>query len=284
MSRSTQIKIKSLDPSTIPDGSVCVFIGKRKSGKSCAIRDLIWYKRDIPIGQIISGSERANPFFHAFFPSGYIDDECNVEYLDNILLRQTKIKQLSAKSSKKVDPRFLLVLDDCLHDSRWQKTSQMRNIFMNGRHFGIFFILSMQYVIGIPPNLRSNIDYVFIFRDSSLSNRKKLYENFGGSIPSFQLFCTLMDNLDMYESLVICNDADKMNFQEQVMFWKSKIRKPFKFGSPSFWTQNEKLKIMKEQMKTPSMQRGKYYEKLKNAKNVEILKSKRKKKNKSIKL
>ena len=35
---------------------------------------------------------------------------------------------------------------------------------MNGRHYKILFILTMQYALGIPPNLRTNIDYVFILR------------------------------------------------------------------------------------------------------------------------
>ena len=41
----------------------------------------------------------------------------------------------------------------------------MRLLFMNGRHWKIMLIITMQYPLGIPPNLRTNIDYVFILRE-----------------------------------------------------------------------------------------------------------------------
>lgn len=281
MSGCKQIKVRFLNPDEIPDGSVCVFIGKRKSGKSCAIRDIMWHKKYIPIGQIISGSEKANPFFCDFFPSSYIEEIYTDETLDNILKRQVKIKEFASKqkqlNKREVDTRFLLVFDDCLHDSKWQNTSQMKSVFMNGRHFGIFFILSLQYVIGIPPNLRSNIDYAFIFRESSYQNRKKLYENFGGSIPSFQMFSSLMDNLDKYECLVICNDADKVKFTDQVMYWKARMRQPYKFGCETFWLQDTKIKKWKQQL-----MKNQYYNKQQDA--LEDLRHNKKKKIKILKL
>jgi len=249
------IKLKMMDLKNIPDGSVCAFFGKRKSGKSFAIRDLIYHKKYFPMGQIVSGSESANPFYHDFFPSSYIIDEYSEQIIKNIIKRQIKIKKFAEqekkeniKNSREVDTRFLIVLDDCLHDSSWQKTKSIKNIFMNGRHFGIFFILAIHYVAGIPPNLRSNIDYIFIFRDYSIQNRRKLYENFGGSIPSFALFCALMDNLDKYECLVICTDANKISFEDQVMYFKSTIRKNFKFGCKEFWEQSEKIKQLRLEM------------------------------------
>lgn len=248
--QTSQMRVQYFDLSSIPDGSVCVFIGKRKTGKSCAIRDLMWHKRYIPLGQIISGSERANPFFYQFFPTSYIEDEYSEDILDNILARQTKIRKFAdaqtENKKQEIDTRFLLVFDDCLHNNKWQNTEQMKTIFMNGRHFGVLFLLSLQYVIGIPPALRTNIDYAFIFRETSIQNRRKLYENFGGCIPSFPLFCTLMDRLDKYECLVICTDADKVAFNEQVMYFKSTLRGPFKFGCEHFWKQDKKLKKLKQ--------------------------------------
>ena len=59
---------------------------------------------------------------------------------------------------------------------------------MNGRHFKILFLITMQYPLGIPPNLRSNIDYVFILRDNTVGNRKRIYENYAGMFPNFDIF------------------------------------------------------------------------------------------------
>ena len=65
------------------------------------------------------------------------------------------------KENNTTDPRAFLVLDDCLYDNTWTKDKNVRSLFMNGRHFKILFIITMQYALGIPPNLRTNIDYVF---------------------------------------------------------------------------------------------------------------------------
>ena len=43
-------------------GPVVVLIGRRDTGKSFLVRDLLFYKRDIPIGTVISGTEEGNGF------------------------------------------------------------------------------------------------------------------------------------------------------------------------------------------------------------------------------
>ncbi len=63
--------------------------------------------------------------------------------------------------------------------------------FMNGRHWKILFIITMQYALGVPPNLRTNIDYVFILRENFVS-RKRLYEH-AGMFPSYDIFAQVMD-------------------------------------------------------------------------------------------
>ena len=50
----------------------------------------------------------------------------------------------------------------------WTRDKMMRLLFMNGRHWKVMLIITMQYPLGIPPNLRTNIDYVFILREPYL--------------------------------------------------------------------------------------------------------------------
>jgi hypothetical protein len=238
MSDNVNLNLKKFSFDEVPDGAICTFIGKRKSGKSFCIRDLLFHKKDIPMCKIVSGSEEANPFFSDFMPSTFIDTDFDAEKIETVISRQqTILKKMKKEPSKygKVDPRMLILFDDCLHDKSWQKSKAVKNIFMNGRHYKIFFILAMQYVLGIPPALRTNIDYVFIFRDSSLQNRRKIYECFGGAIPTFDMFCQLMESLDKYECLVICNDADRVSLEEQIMWYKAKDNGDFKFGSKKMW-------------------------------------------------
>ena len=235
------LEVRQFEPQSIADDSVCVLIGKRRTGKSTAIADLLYYKRYFGVGQIVSGSEACNPFFSKFFPSAFIDSELKMSMLDQILERQRKVKaKMRDHVGNTLCSKFMLVLDDCLYDAtRWAKTPQMRQIFMNGRHYDIFFILAMQYVIGIGPELRSNIDYVFIFRDASIKNRKKLYDNYGAMIPSFKMFCVLMDALDTYECIVI--NVNGTEFRNSVFYWKPQLREKYRWGTDKFWMQNAKI-------------------------------------------
>ena len=245
------LNLRKFNMSEIPDGAICTFIGKRKSGKSYCLRDLLYNKKDIPVGKIISGTEEASPFFCNFFPQSFIDYEFNENSIIQLINRQKKVLKRIAEdpvSLGQADPRLLLVLDDCLYDDSWAKTTPIRNIFMNGRHFKIFFVVTMQYVLGIPPVLRTNIDYTFIFREPSISNRRRIYDNFCGMIPTFNMFCQVMDSLDKYECIVVCNDADKTTLEEQVCWYKAKDNGKFRFGSDHMWVHDARATRMRGNM------------------------------------
>ena len=57
------LSLKKFDITNITSDKVCVFIGKRETGKSFLVKDLLYYLQDIPIGTVISGTEGANKFY-----------------------------------------------------------------------------------------------------------------------------------------------------------------------------------------------------------------------------
>ena len=112
---------------------------------------------------------------------------------------------------------------------------------MNGRHYKLLFILTMQFALGIPPNLRTNIDYVFILRENYVSNRKRLYEHYAGMFPTFEMFCQVMDRCtENYECLVINNNSKSNKLQDQVYWYKAEAHPDFKIGGPGYWEFNDK--------------------------------------------
>jgi hypothetical protein len=103
-------------------------------------------------------------------------------------------------------------------------------------------MITMQYCLGLPPMLRSNIDYTFIYRENNISNRKRIYENFAGMFPTFDVFCQVMDQCtENYECLVINNSARTNKLNEQVFWYKAPLRgNIFKVGAPEAWKFSEK--------------------------------------------
>ena len=63
-------------------GPVVVLIGRRDTGKSFLVRDLLFHHRDIPLGTVISGTEAGNGFYSEHVPKLFIHDE----YSSSILL------------------------------------------------------------------------------------------------------------------------------------------------------------------------------------------------------
>lgn len=241
------IQLKKFNMSDIRDDKVCVLIGKRDTGKSFLVKDLLYYHQSIPIGTVISGTESANAFYSDIIPSLFIHDEYTSELIANVVQRQKLVvkkykRDLATKGRSKVDPRAFLILDDCLYDKSWIKDTNIRTIFMNGRHYSMMFIITMQYALGIPPNLRTNIDYVFILRENYVSNRKRLYEHYCGMFPSFEMFCQVMDQCtENYECLVINNNAKSNKLEDQVFWYKAAPHNDFHIGSSKFWKAHKRL-------------------------------------------
>jgi len=222
-------------------------IGRRDTGKSFLVRDLLFYQQDIPVGTVISGTEAVNSFYSEHIPKLFIHDEYNSSIIENILKRQKTcmkqvMKEMQTYKKSNIDPRTFVILDDCLYDSSWTKDKLMRLLFMNGRHWKILLIITMQYPLGIPPNLRTNIDYVFILREPYINNRKKIYENYAGMFPTFESFCQVMDQCtENYECLVINNNAKSNKLTEQIFWYKAENHPAFKLGSKEYWELSKNL-------------------------------------------
>ncbi len=222
-------------------GPVVVLIGKRDTGKSFLVRDLLYYQQEIPIGTVISGTEEGNGFYGKMVPRLFIHNEYNSAIIENILKRQRTVlnqvkKEMEAYKRSTIDPRAFVILDDCLYDGSWARDKLMRLLFMNGRHWKVMLVITMQYPLGIPPTLRTNIDYVFILRENYIANRKRIYENYAGMFPTFESFCQVMDQCtENYECLVINNNSKSNKLQDQVFWYKADNHSDFRLGSREFW-------------------------------------------------
>jgi hypothetical protein len=222
-------------------GPVVVLIGKRDTGKTFLVRDLLWYQQDIPIGTVISGTEEGNGFYGKMVPRLFIHNEYNSAIIENVLKRQRTVlkqvkKEMETYKRSTIDPRAFVILDDCLYDNTWSRDKLMRLLFMNGRHWKVMLVITMQYPLGIPPTLRTNIDYVFILRENYIANRKRIYENYAGMFPTFEAFCQVMDQCtENYECLVINNNSKSNKLNDQVFYYKADAHNDFRLGSKEFW-------------------------------------------------
>ncbi len=254
-------------------GPVIVMIGRRDTGKSYLVRDLLYHHQDIPLGTVISGTEAGNGFYAAHVPKLFIHEEYNTLLIENILRRQKMVLkkvvgEINQYGSSSIDPRAFVILDDCLYDAAWARDKMMRLLFMNGRHWKVMLIITMQYPLGIPPNLRTNIDYVFILREPYLTNRERIWKNYASMFPSLEAFSAVMDQTtENYECLVINNNAKSNKLIDQIFWYKAQPRPDFRLGSAEFWEASKDLPDDEEEEYDPTRP------KKKNAQQINVKKN-----------
>lgn len=221
------------------------FVITHNSGKSWLVRDILYNFKHIPAGIVFSGTEHASPFFSDFVPDSFIHTKYNPELIDQIMIKQRqKIRkakeQNKGNNGKTSENNFFIILDDMLHEAQtWKRDETIKNIFFNGRHYNFMFFLTMQYPLGITPDLRSNIDYVFIFNEPSLKNRKKIYDDYASMIPDFTYFCNILDECTKnHQCLVIKTSGNGL--QEQVFWYKAEFREDFRVGHHKIWEYHDK--------------------------------------------
>ena len=191
--------------------------------------------------------EKVDPYYSLFMPPSYIYEDCE-RMISKVLKRQIEMKNINnqrlKEGKKKIDDRILVVMDDCISDSKiWRKSKDLGEIIYNGRHYNITLIIVSQDIVAIPPNFRSNIDIVMLFNTSIQEELKKLYQHYAGEFSSLQEFKdTLNAVCQDYGTLVILKRGYKsLNLSDKIFRYKANINlRPKTFGCQKYKMLNRK--------------------------------------------
>lgn len=207
-----------------PNPSI-VIIAKRGSGKTWLVRALLEFFKNIPVGVVIAETDRMNGFYKNFISDSYIHYEYKSKILEKLLIRQEKMIELNIEKNKQgkyFDDRSFIVMDDCLGDKKtWCNDTLLRKLLYNGRHYHIMYILTMQYSLGIQPELRSNFDYIFLLADDFGSNQKRLFDHYAGMFPSFDAFKQVFSTLTNDFSAMVINNKSTKSISDKVYWYKA---------------------------------------------------------------
>lgn len=204
----------------------------RNTGKTTLIASLLYAKKHmIPVGMAMSGTEDSNHFYRSIFPSTFVFNNYDEPQVENFVRRQKIAKEHLE------NPWAVIILDDCTDDPAIFRKPLQNGMYKRGRHWKMWYILSLQYGMDVRPVIRTNIDGVFILREPNMRNRRVMYENYASIIPDFKLFCDILDQItNDFTALYIHNTTKTNNWQDCVFWYKaSPVPADFKFGSDDYW-------------------------------------------------
>ena len=225
------IRVKKFDPSTFREHRITFLIGKRHTGKSSLMIELLsrMPKPDFVLG--FSPTDDTLEVFKQFIPSSCVFSQFSHDKLERLLALQRELIRRGKHRS------VLLILDDCLYQKSVLKSTAMRDLFFNGRHLNVGLICACQYMMDISPEMRTNIDYLFTMREATISNRQKLHKFFFGQFSTFQEFDRVMAACTQsYSALVMDSTVASTRPCDCIFWYRARLDVPsFRLGRDSIW-------------------------------------------------
>lgn len=228
----TKLSIRKFDPSTMAVNSVILCIGKRGSGKTCLIRDLMYNMRNkLDFGVAVSPTEESNQAFSAYVPRSCIYSDYSPGVLD--MLMKTQRQQVKRGKFRHV----YLILDDMAYEKKVLSSTPMRQLLYNGRHSKITFCYAVQYLVDFPAAFRAQVDYVFCLRDNVMTSKEKLWKFFFGMFQDFRDFNkTFTACTQGYDCIVLDNTVKSNNIADSVFWYRAEPELPkFQLGRQVYW-------------------------------------------------
>ena len=243
------LRVKKFDPSTMKESRVTFLIGKRGSGKSVLMKDLLYNMPRPDYCLAMAPTEDTLAVYREFLPESCIFDHFSQEKLERAVALQ---KELVAQGKKRT---VLVILDDCMYQKNVLKSTAMRHIFYNGRHDHLAILIAAQYMMDVEVSLRTNIDYLFTMREVILANRQRLYKNFFGQFSTFAEFDKVMTACTQdYRCLVMDNTNASVEPMDTVLWYKANTAIPeFRLCKSVYWALNRRAGLSAEDVRRAQM-------------------------------
>ncbi|KAJ1616914.1 hypothetical protein T492DRAFT_894602 [Pavlovales sp. CCMP2436] len=181
-----------------------------------------------------------------------------------ILLVGVIVLSLAACALLVASSYYLVLLIAFHNDKRIRYDAAIAELFVAGRHYKLFTMITTQYAKAITPTLRSNADYVLILHNKQEGQREALWRDFADFMTK-EAFYTLMDAYTQDNEVLIVDTSDSTAKPWEVLKWfKASDPGEFLLGDEEYWSslnssntvpaQNFDLPINSMQLVLPSMQ------------------------------
>lgn len=220
-------RIKKFKLDWLAWASAIVILGKRKSGKTFFMRQLVEHF-NADWNFIFAGSSGTYKDFRDMTNPLFVFDA----YTD-VSIVEEKLLELIAMLENPDMPRpekILVLIDDLGMEKGLMKSQIILDFFSRGRHWneingvekGLTVILSIQYAKMIEPTVRSNIDTMFCFQLTNSECYQTVQKSYTTLNPKqFRAIMKRLHAKRKHAQLVIHNDAGAAQRGEDVTYFKA---------------------------------------------------------------
>lgn len=220
----SSVNINRFPIHTMKNDSCVVVVGRRGSGKSTCLKSILKSKKHLPYCVILTGTHKAAQEYREHTNLVYVG--YNIEIIKSIIEFQR------AAFHRGEMQNMVVVLDDLMFKKSIFSDDEIRFMFYNGRQLGIFFVLALQYVYGIGPNQRSQVDTIFAALEKVKDNRERVYKSFNPCMDTFSEFDQVMRACTTDYSMLVIQQAQTRSEEigDNVFWHKAELHPVFRIG------------------------------------------------------
>lgn len=228
---------------TLKQARTYMLLGKRNTGKTTLLTDLCFHRQTMEFGIVFAGSIGSREDIKKYHPDTFIYEKFSADRLKTFFKDVKRMNgKLRRRNQQMVD--CYLIIDDTGFDTSMWMNKTLVEIMQNGRHYNISLFICLQYGKALRPNMRSQVDYVFILKEKAPEMINKIWDCFaGGHFKSKKQFTSTLDKCTRdFRCLVIKNadvNEDDGDFNGSVYFYKAKKEHhDFRIGCDAMWEEH----------------------------------------------
>jgi hypothetical protein len=172
-------------PTMLRSGAVGLIIGHQNSGKTTLMCDL-FKGRDLHGGLIVEHTLNSRQYGDLADQADLFLEEFRESAATELISRQRRAGADASDS--------FVILDDCIYHISLYLSRPIRTLFEHGRSLRTTTLIAQTYAMGLPPTVRTRIDWVFVFRESIRPNVRRIHEQYircGLSLSAFEALLRL---------------------------------------------------------------------------------------------
>lgn len=243
--KTTIIELETFNLKTIFRNSVVVFVGRRRTGKSNAMLNIAYYFRWFPYFLCMSATDALNGDWSYRMPFSFVKSGWDSDMIRKLLMSRMRLKWINRNNPNFVLEPIMIILEDLMYDnSTVMNDKWFKYLLNNGRHLEICLLLTVQYIYQMSRVCRTNVDFLFACSEKNLGNRKRLYTEFGASMP-FEVFDEIFKRVTSnYGMMVFDVNAMDYDVTRSMFRWKAyRMMKTdhWRLGSDAYWKKHEEF-------------------------------------------